>query len=90
MIDRRATRGGVRWEVRFRAPDGKERSRTFRTRKDAERFEREQRAAVDRGSWIDPRHAGTTFEDYATSWLSSRHDLQPVRSSSTSRCFGVI
>jgi integrase len=77
MIDRRATRGGVRWEVRFRAPDGKERSRTFRARKDAERFEREQRAAVDRGSWIDPRHASTTFESYAASWLSSRHDLQP-------------
>ena len=33
--------GEVRYEVRLRGPDGRERSRTFRTRKAAENYERE-------------------------------------------------
>jgi hypothetical protein len=41
----------------LRAPDGRERSRTFRTRKDADRFEREDRSSIDSGTWIDPRRS---------------------------------
>jgi integrase len=77
MIKRRTTAGGTRYDVRFRGPDGRERSRSFRTRKDAERYEREQRTALDRGNRIDPRHAGLTFDDYAGRWLSERHELRP-------------
>lgn len=77
MIDRRQSKSGVRYEVRLRGPDGKERSRTFRTRRDAERYEREQRSALDKGSWIDPRHATLTFRSYANRWLAERHDLRP-------------
>ena len=37
MIDKRRTRDGeVRYEVRLRSTDGKERSRTFRTKKEAD------------------------------------------------------
>ncbi|MGH9086953.1 MAG: tyrosine-type recombinase/integrase [Acidimicrobiales bacterium] len=77
MIERRQSKSGVRYEVRLRGPDGKERSRTFRARKDAERYEREQRAALDKGAWIDPRHASLTTEDYANRWIAERHDLRP-------------
>ncbi len=38
----------------MRAPDGRELSRTFRTRKEADRFEREERSSIHRGTWIDP------------------------------------
>ncbi len=77
MIKKRTTATGVRYDVRLRGPDGKERCRSFRTRRDAERFERDQRSALDRGNWIDPRHASLTFEDYAERWLAERPDLRP-------------
>lgn len=77
MIEKRTVKSGVRYEVRIRGSDRRERSRTFRTRKDAERYEREQRAALDRGTWIDPRHSSLTFGEYAESWLCQRHELRP-------------
>jgi Phage integrase, N-terminal SAM-like domain len=77
MIKRRMTRSGPRYEVRLRGPDGRERSRSFRTRRDADRYEREQRANIDRGNWIDPRRATVPFEEYALRWVAERPDLQP-------------
>jgi integrase len=77
VIKRRTTKSGPRYEVRLRGPDGREWSRSFRTRRDAERYEREQRTALDRGIWVDPRHRSLTFERYARQWLSQRHDLRP-------------
>ena len=76
VIERKVTKTGPRYEVRLRGPDGRERSRSFRTLRDAERHEREQRRALDRGDWIDPRHATVTFEDYAWRWLRQRSDLR--------------
>lgn len=61
----------------MRGPDGLERSRTFRTRREAERYEREQRSSLDRGDWIDPCGALMTFGDYARTWLQQRSDLRP-------------
>lgn len=49
-LERRTTvAGDVRYEVRLRGPDRRERSRTFRTRKAAEIYERELLAQRDRG-----------------------------------------
>ena len=77
MIERRETKKGPRYEVRMRGTDGHERSRTFRTRRDAERYERDQRSALDRGDWIDPRGALITFAEFAQKWLGQRSDLRP-------------
>lgn len=77
MIERRSMESGLRYEVRLRGTDGKGRSRSFRTRKEAERYEREQRAATDKGSWIDPRRASLTVNSYAERWMNERHDLGP-------------
>jgi hypothetical protein len=77
VIERRTTRKGPRYEVRLRGPDGTERSRTFRTLKDAERYEREQRAMFDRGNWVDPRAASVSLEQFSLQWLGQRPDLRP-------------
>jgi Phage integrase, N-terminal SAM-like domain/Phage integrase family len=78
VIKKRQTeKSGVRYDVRLRGPDGRERFKMFRTRKDAERYEREQRRAMDRGEWIDPRHATLTFEEYAGRWVKERPNLRP-------------
>ncbi len=52
-IERRQTKNGVRWDVRLRRPDGSAYKCTFRTRKDAERFENQEIADRSRGTWID-------------------------------------
>lgn len=71
MIQKRMTSRGVRYDVRLRRPDGRVYTRTFVTRKDAERFERNELAARDRGDWIDPRLKARTFADVAAEWLAS-------------------
>jgi hypothetical protein len=77
MIERRTTRSGPRFEVRLQGPDGREWSRSFHSRRDAERYERDQRAAFDRGNWIDPRRSSVTFAEFAQQWLGGRPELQP-------------
>jgi integrase len=77
-IDRRRTKSGDnRWEVRYRTPEGTERSRTFRTRKDAERHKATVQADMLRGAWVDPRQAGRTFGDVAGEWLASSPTKRP-------------
>ena len=62
-----------KWFVRFRTPDGKNSQRTFSQKKDAERFDREQRIAIERGTWTNPQDAkvklSALFEQYATTKL---------------------
>ncbi|MEI7547852.1 MAG: hypothetical protein WCK21_07315, partial [Actinomycetota bacterium] len=59
---------GTRWEVRHRGPDGRESSKRFDTRKQAEHYEREQRTAVTRGVWTDPRSGRVKFDEWAADW----------------------
>jgi integrase len=68
---KRTTKGENRYEVRYRAPDGRERSRTFRNRRDAERFSVTVEADKSRGSWIDPRDSALTVEEVSSRWLES-------------------
>lgn len=68
---------GKRYEVRYRDPDGKERSRTFLRKGEAEVYERKMRSALDHGGWIDPRHATVTFKAYSDQYLGERTDLRP-------------
>ena len=69
-ITTKTTKAGERrYEVRLRTTAGREFSRTFRTRKDAERFEATQRADLARGLWIDPTAAEAAFDTVAADWL---------------------
>ena len=65
------------WRARFRAPDGRERSRSFARRIDAERWLRDQQTAVDRGAWADPRRGRIRFGDWAEQVMATRPDLRP-------------
>ena len=71
MIKKRQTTQGARYDVRLRSPDGRVYNRTFRTKREAERYEATERADRARGAWLDPRHAETTFADAAKTWLDS-------------------
>lgn len=78
MITKKSTKSGEpRYEVRHRGPDGKERSRTFRTKKEAERYVRNQQTAVDAGTWIDPTAGKTTLGQWASEWQRTVVHLRP-------------
>jgi integrase len=71
----RETAAGVRYDVRLRVGDA-ERSKTFRTRKDAEAWRRQQLSAVDEGSWIDPQSGRVTLASWSNDWLDSAVNLR--------------
>lgn len=65
--------GSRRYDVRLRHPrTGKEYSRTFRTKKEAEGFEARERADRSRGVWHDPRRAEVPFEEWVRQWQARR------------------
>lgn len=65
---------GHRYRVRYIAPDGRERSRSFpdRAKRDAEAFLVSVEADKLRGSYIDPAAGRVTFADYAETWMRTR------------------
>jgi integrase len=69
---RRLANGERRYDVRLRRPDGSTYMKTFRTRKEAEAFERSERTARDRGQWNDPRQGTIPLSTYAATWLEGR------------------
>jgi len=76
-IHRRVGKRGNTYEVRLRAPDGREISRSFRTEREARAFEADQRATMRRGGWVDPRAAITPFRIVAERWWRSNPTKRP-------------
>ena len=70
---RKTTKGEWRYEVRYRGPDGKERTRTFRTRKLADDHLTTVRSELQRGTWVDPRHSARLFGDVAVGVARRQH-----------------
>lgn len=61
-------RGPGRWRARYYDPDGRERSKTFAKRVEAERFLATVQTEILTGSYVDPTQSRTTFRDYAEAW----------------------
>jgi integrase len=61
---------GRRWRVRYMAPDGKERSRSFDRKLDADRFRATVEADLLRGTYVDPEAGRITLAAYAETWLA--------------------
>jgi integrase len=65
------------WRVRYRDPTGRERSKSFLRRIDAERFMATVQADLIRGDWTDPRLSRITVEEWAERWLRTKAHLKP-------------
>jgi integrase len=65
-------RGANRWRARYRDPIGRERSKTFATKRDAEQFLIKTEHDKHVGSYIDPRAGRRLFGDYATQWQATQ------------------
>src|SRR4051812_39609829 len=71
----RNKRGG--YVVRYRGPDRKPRTQTFRKRADADRFLRTVEADIIRGTWVDPAAGKLLLRDWADRWTKTTVDLRP-------------
>ena len=65
------------WLARYRGPDGRQHSRTFRRKVDAERWLRTEESRGDRGEWVDPTAGQVTFSEWSEAWLDGL-DLKPA------------
>lgn len=57
------------WRAGYRGPDGREHSRAFGRKVDAERWLRDELQKQDRGLWVDPSAGAVRFEEYAEDWF---------------------
>lgn len=64
-----------KWLARYRAPDGRQRSKSFKRKSDARTFLSTMAADKERGVWIDPQGAQVPFGKWAEEWLRSQHGL---------------
>ena len=69
-------RGDKRWRARYRGPDGREHSKTFDRKGDAERFLTTVEAAKLEGRWTDPSHGKTTFSKLARDVMDSKLNIR--------------
>lgn len=66
------------WVARGRGPDGKERSRYFSARIDAERYLAGKESSKLRGEWVDPALGQITLNEWSSHWLEiARPALKP-------------
>ena len=66
-----AKRNG-KWIARYRGPDGRERSRSFARKVDAERFLVQIQADLMRGAYVDPKAGRVTVETYGQAWAETQ------------------
>jgi integrase len=77
QIERRVWSGKVSYRARYRDPAGRERSKSFRRKADAERWLAEIEHAKARGTWTDPALGRTRFDDWLISWWATTTNLRP-------------
>jgi integrase len=61
---------GKRWLAVWHEPDGRERSTAFGRKTDADRHWPGQETDVNRGTYIDPKGAKTTVDQWCDTWLA--------------------
>ena len=66
-----------RWEVRWRTPDGKHRTKTFDLRDDADRFAARVETRLADGDYIDREASSTPYATVVEEWLSTVVHLKP-------------
>lgn len=60
------------WEAVYRDPDGRQRTRSFERRVDAQRFLTTVEADKLRGAYVDPAAGKRTLKEFAETWLAAQ------------------
>lgn len=74
-VHKREGATGVAWQVKYRTPEGGARSKTFKLKRDADRFARTVETSKDVGGFVDPRRAEVTVGAWADQWLAGKTNL---------------
>jgi integrase len=74
------------WRARYLGPDGRQRSRSFDRRIDAERWLRTQLAKLDRGEWVDPDYGQIEWAEYSAQLIAGRTHLAARTQETDRRC----
>lgn len=75
---RKLANGQTAYLVRFRAPDGKERTKQFSRRRDAERYGHLTEVDRGQGSFVDPRLGRITVQEWFERWWPTVTELRPT------------
>lgn len=67
-----ARRPDGKWRARYRDPSGRELSRHFSRKVDAQKWLDEATAAIVTGQYVDPRAGKVTFKEYAETWRAAQ------------------
>ncbi|MGI8881041.1 MAG: hypothetical protein ACR2KJ_11165 [Jatrophihabitans sp.] len=86
-VEKRERGGTVRWRAHYRDPAGKQRSKSFGRRVDAERFLTTVEASKLTGSYVDPAAARLAVGAWAQRWLDGQAHLKP---STRERYAGIL
>ena len=70
--------GRPRWRARYRDPSGRERSKSFARKVDAEQFLVSMEDAKLRGAYVDPQLGRVLFGEWAERWFRTTADLKPA------------
>lgn len=68
---------GKRWLAVWEAPDGRERTKAFGKKTDAQHYATRQEADQLRGAYIDPKAARTTVGEWCETWLAGYQTRRP-------------
>ncbi len=71
-VEKRRSARGVRYDVRYRDPDGQQRRKTFARKSAADQFAATLEADKLRGTYIDPDAGRVTFRAYSERWLAAQ------------------
>lgn len=86
-VEKRTRDGSARWYARYRDPAGRQRTKAFPRRVDAEQYLTGIESAKLAGSYIDPARARVTVGDWAARWLDGQAHLKP---STKERYAGIL
>jgi integrase len=76
-IERRVRNGRTTYRVRYRDPAGRQRSKVFARKADAQRFLNETETTKARGTWTDPALGRVLFRDWLGEWWATTTNLRP-------------
>jgi integrase len=75
--DNGGSKDAKRWLAVWIGPDGREKTKAFAKKVDADRYGTTQEADVARGAYVDPRTARMTVEQWCETWLTGYATRRP-------------
>lgn len=76
-IEKRTRNGQVSWYMRYRDPAGRQRSKSFERKVDAQRYLTNVEASKQTGVYVDPTRTKLTVGEWAERWLAGQAHLKP-------------